>query len=91
MNKRVMFLSPIAAFLWATVAYVRLSLQRATGVTPFDSNSGSGVESVDLASGNLDTHIPLFSLPQTMSFSLDVSPNSFRSNGTVDYTSATRK
>jgi hypothetical protein len=52
-----------------------------TGMAPFGSYSGGDIDSVDMASGSLNIHVPLFSLPQkgklALSFSLRLTPNPY--------------
>ena len=72
----------------ATVSAFAQFTPESTGTTPFGSYSGGAVDSVDMASGSLSIHIPLFSLPQkgklALSFSLRLTPDPYTENITCN-------
>jgi hypothetical protein len=48
----------------ALSAYAQMNPNTDVGLNPFGSYDGSGIDSVNLATGDLTIHIPLFSYPQ---------------------------
>ncbi len=65
------------------IAHSQIQTSAQTSLYPFGSFSGSSIDNVDVASGALNIHIPLFSLPQkgklAMSFSMLFNSNQFHS------------